>query len=109
MAKRGDEEPATRVGNDDAAENAEVEIRMPFGGGAYFAPAGMRRATPAQRRIAAAIQDQVGMNIAVLARLDELVDEARALRMSWNVIGWLTGMTAEGARKRWSDDDSPTA
>ena len=34
---------------------------------------------------------------------DEIVEEARDAGMSWATIGWLCGLTAEGARKKWSE------
>lgn len=33
--------------------------------------------------------------------LDELVGDARYVGVSWALIGWSLGLTAEGARKRW--------
>ena len=34
-------------------------------------------------------------------RLDQLVPEARALGVSWNVIAWSTGMATQSAHERW--------
>ena len=37
--------------------------------------------------------------------IDTTVQEAREMNLSWATIGWCVGLTAEGARKKWSDPD----
>lgn len=36
------------------------------------------------------------------ARIERMVRELRAEEVSWQRIGWALGMSAEGARKRWT-------
>lgn len=44
-----------------------------------------------------------------IQRLQEQIDQAvvagREEGMSWAAIGWSVGLTAEGARKKWSNPD----
>lgn len=99
------ESVATRIGNDDDEMVRDgVAITVGPDGRAFFLPAALRRATPRQRRVMQGIQDRVAANVAILAQLDELVADARAAGLSWHSIGWLTGMSAQGARKRWADE-----
>jgi hypothetical protein len=48
------------------------------------------------------LQDAVMQRRQLLDEIDDHVAELRALNVSWNIIGWSVGTSAEAARQRWS-------
>lgn len=71
---------------------------------AVLRPSSVDRATPAQhdalhdlQRSALAVRD-------AQAALREDVEHARALGVSWGLIGWCVGTSGEAARQRYGDD-----
>lgn len=55
--------------------------------------------------VAADLQHAVREITKLQEEIDETVTEAREMGLSWATIGWCVGLTAEGARKKWSEPD----
>lgn len=89
--------------HDHARDEAHTLYRT-AAGSAFFSsapPVAAGRLRPGER-------DLVEMLAEHLRAADELerhaaafVDELRGCGVSWDVIGWAAGITAEGARQRW--------
>lgn len=99
---RDDWEPA--LGNGDvevsvvAYESAEGDRQV------ILVPRSVKALKGEAAEIVHEIQLQSRAAMKARERLDELVPEARSYGVSWNVIGWSTGMTAQSAQGRWRDD-----
>jgi hypothetical protein len=90
-------------------DGGSVQLVMPRdGSGVFFAPPGFDRMTARQKRVVRRICTTVAARRELAQEIEAMVPEARAEGSSWGVIGWCTGMTAEGARQRWGVDNTPT-
>jgi hypothetical protein len=54
-----------------------------------------------EQELAGSLARAAGDQVAAQRRMDEVARALRAGGVSWAHIGWLCGMTAEGARLRW--------
>jgi len=104
MPKRVKDDWEPSLGNDDQ----DVSVRMYEGTDGEMHAVVVPRAVKALKGEAAAVVHEIQMQsrtaMRARQRLDELVPEARAYGVSWNVLGWSTGMTAQSAQGRWRDD-----
>lgn len=74
---------------------------------AALRPASVARATPAQHDVLHELQ-ALALEIAERQEtLRVIAREARALGVSWGVIGWCVGLTSEGARLKYGTDAPP--
>jgi hypothetical protein len=97
-----------RIGNLDDPEADYIAVRKTSTGRAFMLPTYMQRigGTDAQECVSD-LQHTVGEIQRLRAQLDSLVLEARRVHgLSWNVIGWSTGMTGVSARLRWLSDET---
>jgi hypothetical protein len=97
------------VGSDADAppdDDGMVAVVRSNGGRAYFLPRFVERIRGDDAQACIADLQRSVMRIQAERRqLDGLVQEAREVHgLSWNVIGWSTGMAAQSARERWMDD-----
>jgi hypothetical protein len=76
---------------------------------AYFWPESMNRYDVDTRDQAEILCGWVGETRHLRRQIDRVVPVLRDRGMSWGEIGWCTGMSDEGARKRWGADKDPTA
>jgi hypothetical protein len=91
------------LGADD--DFAGVAVVTGSGGAVAFVPippAGVARLGPDAVALVSALQRSVIERRELLRKMDGLVEELRELGVSWNVIGWSVGTSAEAARQRWS-------
>lgn len=73
---------------------------------ALFMPTSMQRKLDQEQLLMVAEMQRAVMEIQKLQEeIDELAQEARESGMSWAHVGWSVGLTAEGARKKWSEPD----
>lgn len=101
---------ATSVTNDEygAPEEDGVNIVMAGPGRALFLPIAVKRLTPDKLEVLADLQHIVLERQKLLGDMEEVVLAARSMGLSWNVIGWSTGMTGQAARKRWMELEDPS-
>ena len=88
----------------DGEDLARVELHVSGSGAGFFkpvAPGALGRLTPHQAEDVAALQHLALQMEELENHLDAHVLEARSSGVSWAIIGWSTGLTAEGARQRW--------
>lgn len=97
----GDMDPIG-LGVDDPGE--DVAIVRTATGRALVLPRSMRRLDADQADTISDLQHAAVKVSEAQALVDRLVQEARHLGCSWNVIGWSTGLTDRGAAKRWGND-----
>ncbi|WP_149205495.1 hypothetical protein [Actinotalea subterranea] len=93
-----------------ALNDGPVDVVRGEAGAAFFAPVtpgAVRRLSSSQQDRLAELQDHALQLEHFQAHLDDLVLEARSAGLSWAVIGWSVGLTAEGARGRWGERDTP--
>lgn len=92
-----------RSGRADAPEGGVI-LHVPHDGApAYFEPISVRNSSPTQR---AALQALGSTARALQIGADQLQDQvnaARDLGVSWNSIGWMIGLTGDAVRKRFGD------
>lgn len=89
---------------DDSAEI--VKVQGSHGPQALMLPQSIRRKLDQEGLLVAAdLQYAVRQITKLQEGIDETVQDARAMGLSWATIGWCVGLTAEGARKKWSDPD----
>ena len=91
-------------------ENDSVElIRIMDNEGRQMAmmmPSSMKRKLDEdQLRLVAEMQRDVRQIQKLQEHIDQVGLKARDWGMSWAAIGWSVGLTAEGARKKWSEPD----
>ncbi len=102
---------SVKIGNDDdeATEEGVEIVRLTEGvrgPQAVMIPTSMRRKLDDEGMLLVGdIQHAVRQITKLQNFLDTAVDDARAQGMSWATIGWTVGLTAEGARKKWSEPD----
>jgi hypothetical protein len=102
-AKSDDWEPS--LGNDSGEDVAVVMYEDADGGRhAVAVPRSVKALKGEAAEIVHEIQVQTRLAMKARSRLDELVPEARSYGVSWNVIGWSTGMAAQSAQGRWRND-----
>lgn len=91
----------------EAGDQAEVvRVQGSHGPQALALPGSVRRKLDQEGLLVAAdLQYAVREITKLQAGIDETVQDARAMGLSWATIGWCVGLTAEGARKKWSDPD----
>ena len=63
-----------------------------------------RNATPEQVRTLVEIVKLTQLHRGILEQIDVRVADARRERLSWETIGWVTGLSSAGARKRWGSE-----
>jgi hypothetical protein len=107
----------------DSGRTVEVDVALgrpggegtdpePFGvallrsaeGEAYVLPRSVGRLRGEAADVVVDLQRQARTIDELERRVDHLVEHARELGLSWAVVGWSVGITAEGARRRWSLD-----
>ena len=104
---------ASRIKRQRAARMAEATSPVPSGGSSGAAPSkGARRegaqrpeagASPGGSRAALeALRGAAARRVIAADRERQAVDVARASGASWHDVGLVLGMTAEGARQRYS-------
>lgn len=80
----------------------DVELRRSDHGAVVLVPASTpRMKSRRQYELAAELQRTVVELRRQQQQLDAVVLDARDAGVSWHVIGWSVGTTAEGARQRW--------
>lgn len=79
----------------------DVSIVRTPSGGAFFAPASLRRLDGEQQEVAASLQRAALAALQVQQLVAQQVDEARAAGLSWSAIGWCLGVTGEASRQRF--------
>jgi hypothetical protein len=80
----------------------DVALVLPRDGGpAIVTPASFDRLGPDARDLAGQLMRLVGQRRMLAREIDALVEHMREHRISWVVIGWCVGTTAEAARQRW--------
>lgn len=92
------------VGGLDEAPAGGVEVGISGLGDAFFQPITPERLSRLNEVQAASVADvqRISMHLReVREELDEAVRLAREDGISWHLIGWSVGTTAEGARQRW--------
>lgn len=82
-----------------------VTIMRTASGRALMVPASVSRLRGDQADVVVALQDQAAAVHDAQLRLDALVDEAREMGVSWGAIGFSVGLSPQGARQRWLEDD----
>lgn len=97
--------------NEGGSGNAELEVgegvavRM-RSGVAYFWPATFDRLPAESRELATELMVLAGQRRALGREIDGLADHMHSsCGFSWGQIGWCLGMSADGARKRWREND----
>lgn len=68
-------------------------------------PAAIRRLEGEDRATVAAMMRAAAEVERAQAGLSDVVATARDRGLSWAAIGWATGRTGEGARRRWGAED----
>lgn len=69
-----------------------------------FIPSNLRKSlTFEQMKVAQQVQESIIKIQQLQDDIDALAVKGRNLGMSWAAVGWSAGLTAEGARKRWSE------
>lgn len=100
-----------QLGNRDALEGKDdqvvlARIKTEKGNRALMLPASIRKKLDEEgMMVAAELQHAVREITKYQDAIDRSVEEAREMGLSWATIGWCVGLTAEGARKKWSDPD----
>lgn len=99
-----------KIGNREALSEDEtvdvVRVEGRNGKQAIMMPTSIRRKLDQEGLLVAADLQQAVRQITQLQEfIDTTVQEAREMNLSWATIGWCVGLTAEGARKKWSDPD----
>jgi len=88
----------------DEDQPAGVEVARAAGGKAFFQPVEHRAARglsgPKQAALAD-LQEHARALAGMRDHLRELVDDCREQGISWSLIGWSLGITAEGARQAY--------
>lgn len=74
---------------------------------ATLRPSSGDRATPDQLEALHELQHLTLDIRSLLGRQRDVVQEARMLGMSWGLIGYSVGLTAEGARQKYGDPARP--
>jgi hypothetical protein len=88
-----------------ALEDEDFAVVRERDGSIVIVPRSLRNAGEAKRSAANALMKAACEYEAAGRLVEELVDEARDLRLSWDAIGWAVGTTGSAARKRWKRDD----
>ena len=78
--------------------------RDPVSGRAALVPASVGRLTPPQLEAYGQLQRRVMAAEELRADIADAVRECRELGISWGALSWTLGITAEGARRRFSED-----
>lgn len=93
----------TVEGNEDQGVAAGgVALRM-LNGYAAFWPANFDRLDPDTRQLCEMVLGWVARRRELAGLIDVAAVELRQLGMSWSQLGWLVGLTSEGARQRWGE------
>jgi hypothetical protein len=85
-------------------ERDGVAVRL-VDGRPTFWPVSFDRLDPDTRELAELVADWVTERRELAVRIDATVPTLRESGMSWGQVGWLVGMTSEGARQRWGGDN----
>lgn len=86
---------------DPEAEDAPVAI-MRIGDAAAFVPARAPRLSEAQLVTFSDLQMRVQVAEAAHDAVTDAVHSCRSRGLSWDLIGFATGLTGRGAQKRWT-------
>lgn len=90
---------------DNPAADEGLTLRLSPDGVASMWPASFDRLDAARRELASRLMLLIGERRNIGREIDELVGHMRSHGMSWVVIGWCVGTTAEAARQRWGGGD----
>jgi hypothetical protein len=80
-----------------------VMVRRTGSGAALLVPRAVSGLTGDAADVVAELQTFVLHRYEVEEAITTMVAEAREYGVSWSVIGWSVGTTAEAARQRWSE------
>lgn len=102
--------PMDEIGFGDLEEGDEVSvIRIADNEGrqrALFMPTSMsKKLDRDQLRLVADMQRDVMQIQQLQEHIESLALKGREWGLSWAAIGWSVGLTAEGARKKWSEPE----
>lgn len=94
------------MGDDDQVAAEGVALRVPKNGGRpYFWPVTFDRLSAAAKKRALFVLELAGERQQLDRAIDAEVPALRELGLSWGQIGFVCGVTSEGARRRWGGDD----
>lgn len=95
----------TTITGDEFADDDRAIVLTPEGR-AVFVPVSVQRRLKGEALEVYAEYSRVALEIDKLEReLDRLVPQARAVGLSWALLGSPIGLTGEGARLRYGDRD----
>lgn len=84
------------------AEQVEpVTVTLSHDGIAAMRPQSWDRLAPEQRQALGDVMLLAGQRRQLAAEIGEIVQHLKHHGVPWSAIAWSTGMTAEGARRRW--------
>lgn len=94
-------------GNEDPEVIADgVALRRLDDRTVLFWPASFDRLPRDVRDLAELVMEWVHMRRELLTKIDATVPALREMGMSWGQVGFLVGMSSEGARQRWGTESS---
>lgn len=91
-------------GNDDESVVGDSVAVRQVGGVAMFWPSTFDRLDRETQDLAQLVMEWVGARRELGRNIDATAPTLRSRGMSWGQIGWLVGMSGEGARQRWGED-----
>lgn len=90
-------------------EDGDVQVVRSSTGEVFFRPSvrprSWDRIGDEAQFILSGVQRMAGQMSELERHLEVHVHELRDLGASWDLIGWSLGLTGEGARRRYGDDD----
>jgi len=95
---RPDFDDLTVPGNSELDDGVVVTLRE---GIAAFRPQSWDRLSPEVRQALGDVMLLAGQRRHLADQIGEIVVHLHGHGVPWSAIGWATGMTAEGARRRW--------
>ncbi len=87
------------IGTDESGES--VAVMLTRSRQAVILPRSLSKLDGEQLQIAADLQHVVGQLMELQEALDEAVEDARTVGLSWVAVGWCVGTTAQAAQQRW--------